>query len=64
MTQKIVSVSLNEKEYELFLALKKYYTKEIYKLSNSEVFKVAMIEHLKLMTVENLKKYNSEFEDI
>lgn len=47
MTQKIVSVSLNDNEYKLFLELKKYYVNEVYKLSNSEVFKVAMLEHLK-----------------
>ena len=62
MEQKIISVSLNEEQFKLFLALKKYYETESYKIYNSEVFKIAMVEVLKQKTVENLKKYNSEYE--
>lgn len=53
MTQKIISVALNEKEYKKFLELKEYYTNDIYQLSNSEVFKVAMLKHLNQKMSEN-----------
>lgn len=49
MKQKIVSVSLNEREYKKFLELKEYYITDIYQLSNSEVFKIAMLKHLEQM---------------
>lgn len=72
MGQKIISVSLNEQQYELFLALKKYYEADSYinkyyeatsfKINNSDVFKIAMVEVLKQKTVDNLKKYNSKYE--
>lgn len=52
MKQKIVSVSLNEREYMLFLELKNYYTTDVFQLSNSEVLKIAMLKHLEQMKKE------------